>query len=537
MFIVCLAAFSSRILPLAVSPYPFNNDSLTEVSITREILENGHINYSDDLRWNTTHSLVTPALDVMLAFFASTIGSTPEDCGQLLGALMAVSTIGFLFLLGRLFSGRYEGAVAAALAGILFGTFVFTTGSIWKMTLGMNLLLFVVLAFVSRERKGFQALTFIILMIIPLAHHLATAIAFIMFGFLVIWSWYYAMAHRSMNVRHLADFLVIGVPAVFVAGYYTVTSFSRFAEFSTPKTVAVLVFGFLVLSAAMIFVLSDRKHVKWSFGPLIGAGVASIAVLDYYGYLFQYTPSASDLYLLLIGAFAIIAGLAWYGTEIMIEKPSAYRAVQVALFMSPMTILGLGVLAESHQIIYRSFDLLDVFLFLGCAAALVELGRRRKRLYVALSTVFVVLLLVSFPFGYLSGPLLGVRHDTQPFEVDAFGWLENRDEDIVIMTDERLSYIARSLYGYEAGSDVTYYLTTPPPFTEYKWYFVLEDSWTTDGLNDYPEGTFIVPSRTYSLILAASNVMYVGGPADDRVQVMLASYIGVAIVFPPASAE
>lgn len=537
LLIMLLAGFSTRLLPLAVSDFPFNNDSLTEISITGEILRTGHINYTDDMRWNATHSLVTPALDVMLAFLASAAGSTPEDCGQLLGALIALSTIGFLFLLGRMFTGTIEGGIIAAFGGVMLGTFVFTTGSIWKMMLGMNLLLFVVLAFTRRERAAYQILTFLILIIIPLAHHLATAVAFITFAYLLLWSWYYALIHRSVARRHLSDSLVLGIPAAFAAVYYALSSFSRLIEFSSPKALILLASGFLLLSAAAIFILSDRKYVKWSFGPLIGAGVATVAILDYYGFIFSYTPSASDLYLLLIGAFAFMAGLAWYGTEIMIEKKSLYRAVQVGFFMSPMCILGFGVLAGSHQVVYRSFDLLDIFLILGCAVALVHLMRRRRRLYITLSSAFVVLLVVSFPFGYLSGPLLGVRHDTQAYEVDAFAWLEDRDDNMTIITDERLSYIARALYGYSAGPSLPYYLTIPPPFPAYQWYYVMEDSWTTTGVNNYPDGTFVVPSVTYELILAASNVLYVGGPADDKIQIVLASYFGGDIIYPSAPAN
>jgi hypothetical protein len=534
---MCIAAFSTRLLPLAVSQYPYNNDSLTEISITEEILGTGHMNYSDDLRWNSTHSLVTPALDIMLAFLASTLGSTPESCGQLLGALVAVSTIGFLFLLGMWFTGTLEGAVAASLAGIMFGTFLFTTGSIWKLMLGVNLLTLVVLGFVRREKPSYLALTFLTLIILPLAHHLAAAIAFIMFAYLIIWSWYFALAHHSFSRRHLFDLIVIGVPGVFAVLYYSTTSFNRLIEFSDPKILAVLVSGILLLSAAAIFILSDRPHAKWSFGPLVGCGVAVVAVLDYYGFIFSYTPSATDMYLLLICAFAFMAGLAWYGTEIMIEGPSAYRAVQVGLFISPLAILGFGVLLGSQQIVYRSFDLLDVFLFLGCAAGLVHIGSKRRRFHTVLGSAFIVLLAVSFPFGYASGPLLGVRHDTQAYEVDALGWLENRDDVITVVSDERLSYIARSLYGYHAGSTLPYYLDIPPPFPAYQWYFAMEDSWTTEGVNNYPEGKFVVSEEVYTLILEASNVLYVGGPEDDRIHIFLSSYFGGDIIYPTNSRE
>ena len=534
---MCLAAFSTRLLPLAISQYPYNNDALTELSITEEILRTGHMSHSEDLRWNTTHSLVTPALDIMLAFLASVVGSTPQNCSQLLGALVAVSTIGFLFLLGRLFTGTLEGAVAAALAGILFGTFVFTTGSVWKLMLGINLLTFVVLGFVRRENRSYQALTFLTLIILPLTHHLATAIAFITFAYLVIWGWYFALAHRSFSRRHLSDVIVIGVPAVFALLYYATTSFNRLLEFSDPQILVILVSGFLLLTAAAVFILSDRRHVKWSFGPLVGAGIAIVAALDYYGFVFTYTPSASDLYLFLICAYAFMAGMAWYGTEIMIEGPSAYRAVQVGLFVSPMAILGFGILIGSHQIVYRSFDLLDIFLFLGCAVALMHVRRKRRRFYAVLGSAFIVLLAVSFPFGYASGPLLGVRHDTQAYEADAFAWLENKDDIISIVTDERLSYTARSLYGLHAGPTIPYYLKIPPPFPAYQWYFIVEDSWTTEGVNNYPEGKFVVSQEVYTLILEASNVLYVGGPADDRIQVFLVSYFGGDTIYPQYSGD
>jgi hypothetical protein len=396
--IMSAAAFLTRLLPLSFSQYPFNNDSLTEIGIANEILSTGHLTFSPEAQWSITHSIATPVLDVMMAFFASALGTTPALCGQTLGAVISISTIGVLFLLGRLFSGDYRGGIAAGLMGIMFGTFVFTTGSIWKVMLGMNLLFLVVLFYVRRGSPQFRGFTIIVLFVIPFVHHLVAIVAFLLFSYLLTWSWYFAIGKRSLSKRHICDLLTIAVPGVVAALYYTHVELDRLVQYSSPRKVLLLFVGFAFLTLLAILVLSLNVHSKWSFAPILGGGLIALVFLDYYGFLFPYHPSASHAYLLLGLSIGFLVALAWYGAEVLIETTLLFRAVEVGLLIAPLTIIGFGLAQglalPSIQILYRSFDLLDLFLFLGVGIAIVELHNKHRKLYPLIAGLMIASLAI-----------------------------------------------------------------------------------------------------------------------------------------------
>jgi len=528
--ILSVAAFMTRLLPLSMSQYPWNNDSLTECAIATEIANTGHLNYSPDSPWFGTHALATPAFNAMLAFIASALGSTPIEIGQVTGAAMAVPMIGAFFLLGRLFSGDVRGGIAASLMGVLMGTFVFTTGSIWKVTPGILLLLVAVIAYVNRSSPRFRILTVVVLFLIPLTHHLVTAVAIILLGYVLVWSWFFTLTKKGSKRGVLMDTVTIGIPAAASLAYYASVNLDRMVQYSEPIKLALIASGFAAVSILAIIILSLRSHVKGSFAPFVGVGVVALILMDYFGFIFPYDPSASEYYVLLGLASALIVALAWYGSEVMLERGSAFRAVQVSLLLSPVTIIGYGFIQgfslDSHQVLYRTFDLLDVFLFLGTAVALVWFYKQRKKLYVFIGLLLVISLAISFPFGYYSEQLLGVRHDTQAYEIDSLLWLQDHHDGSSILSDERLGYVARSTIWVTKDSSLPRYLATDSPLPFYNWYYVMEDSWTTEGVNDYPNGLLVADRQNFNQMLLASDLMYIGGPMDDRIYLFTASYMG-----------
>jgi len=525
----------TRLLPLSISRYPFNNDALTECGIASEILGSGHLEFSHNAPWSITHSVATPLMNVLLAFFSGLIDSTPLDCGQILGAIVALTTVGGLFLLGRLFSGDLRGAVVAGMMGVLFGTFVFTTGSIWKEMLGISLLVLAIMSYIRREDIRFRAVTFVILLCIPGVHHLVTAVVFLIFAYLLSWSWIYAISHRSLSRRHLYDLVTIAVPGVVAAYYYSSVQLDRLIQFSTPKAVLVLIAGFFVISLIASIILSISRHSRLTFAPLVGVGLAVVLFLDYSGFIFPYTHSASEAYLLLGFASAFILSVAWYGAEIILEERVVYRAIQLVLLMAPITVIGLGLLqgfsVKSQQILYRTFDFFDLFLFLGAAVGLSTLWRRHRRLYPVVGAALIVSLLVSFPFAYATSELLGVRHDTQPYEVDALNWVDHRNEPTVVISDERIGYIASSTIWITKDSSLPDILSHNETFLWYPWFYMIEDSWTTIGVNDFPHGKIVISESQYARVKEGSDVFYVGGPVNDHVILFGASEMGWNTVY------
>jgi hypothetical protein len=541
LLILLFAAFMTRLLPLAISQYPFNNDSITESLMSAEILDSGHLVSSSDPQWMWAHTDFTPVLNIVLAFFAGLLGTTPFACAQVFGAAMAVTTVGGIYLLGRLVSGSERGAITAAFMALMFGTFVFTTGSIWKEMMGLSLLVVALFAYLRRDSMEFRALMFLLLLIIPFVHHLVAAVTFLAFANLLVWSVYFAFSRGTLTRTNLFDLATISIPGMVAVAYYSVVGFDSTIQTSSALSILLIAAGFIGMNVMSIVILSIKKHSRWSFAPLVGAGVGTLILLDYSGYVFHYSTSATRVYVLLGLSTAFIVALAWLGSEVILETRPRYRAFQLALLLSPLTILGLGAIQGTtligQKIFYRSFDFLDLFIFLGTAAAVVEIHFRRKNLYQIVGAFMIISLAISFPFSYASQSLLGVRHDTQGYELDALEWMGNQPEAKSFVSDERISYLARSVLGVSKDSSLPQYIATNTSFPSYVWFYIIEDSWTTIGVNNYPYGELVVNLSYYERMTDAADVFYLGGSADDNLVIFLASPIGSNTIFGPLNGQ
>jgi len=531
--IVSIAAFLTRLFPLSMSQYPFNNDSLIECGMASDIVHSGHLTYPSDSPWNGTHSVATPVFNVLIAFFSSSLGINPLQCAQVLTAIVSVLTVGLLFVLGRLVSGSLRGGIVAGFMGVMMGTFVFTTASVWKEALGMAFLALALLSFVLRGQRRYASLTFVVLMLMPLIHHLVTAIALMFCAYMLAWSWYFAVSKGAIRKRHVTDLSMVALPSVWAVGYYSSVSFDRLSAFSSPVNVLLIVGSFALLSVVAIAVLSIKKHSKRTYAPVLGAILVLLIVADYCGFLFPYSPSASSAYILLGLVSAFLFSLSWYGTESVIENRIRYRAIMVGLIASPLTLIGYGLMKgfslSSHQILYRTFDFLDVFIFLGVGAAMVFLRSRDVRFYSIVGIVMVASLIISFPFSFGSEQLLGVRHDTQAYEVDAIEWLKDHGASLPLVTDVRIGFIAGSVAHLPQYPDLPHYLELNLSLS-IDAYYLMEKSWMTRGVNDYPRGEVVVGESNYTLTKAANNVIYVGGPVGDCATILVGSEVGQSLV-------
>jgi len=520
LVLLSIAAFLTRLMPISISRYPFNNDSLTSCGIASDILSSGHLQLLPPSVYGETHAGSTPAFGLLISFFSGCLGSAPLETAQLLVAVLAVLTIGGVFVLARMILGDLLGATTAGLTAILLGTFVFTTGSAWPEALGVSLFVLILISFVRRSAIEFRVLCFLGLMLIPLVHHLVAAVALITLAYVVLWSWYFAIWNRSLRKRNLLDMVTIAVPALWAVFYYSSVSLDRLSVFSSTMEVALLVSSFCLLGLVSVIVLSMKTHSKLTFAPVVGIAALILLVLSYYGYLFSYTPSSPERAYLLFAAFtSIIVAFSWFGAELIIEHRPVYRAIAVGLLLPPLTIMGYGLVrssaALSQQIIYRTFDFLDIFIFLGVGAAIVGLRARHVTRYAALSITVVICLVLSFPYGYASEQLLGVRHDTQAYEVDTLGWLNDHGGANHLMSDERLSHVALSMFGFSKDASLPDHFKRGDQISS-SWICLAEASWTTAGVNNYPMGLLVIPESNFTAALDASDVFYVGGPIGDQ---------------------
>jgi hypothetical protein len=475
-------------------------------------------------------------MNIVIAYASTALGIDPYKFGQILTAIVSILTIAGIFVLGRRFTGNVRGGIASALMGVMMGTFVFTTGSAWKEAFGFGLIVLVLVAFIWRNEPRFRILCITTLMVIPLVHHLVAIIALLLVAYPVVWGWFFALSRHSLGHRHWEDLAMVAVPAIWLYVYYSAVSMDSFESVFSRTGLMLITMAFVALSIAQIAVLSMKQHSKLTFAPIPGAIIVVLLVLDYYGYIFPYKTNAPLVSLVLTFTFGALLSLAWYGTEFALEFKKRYRAIHFGLLLAPATVIGFSVLEgltlASHKSVYRSFDFADIFIFLGVGFAISSAYSLRKRAYSVLAAIMIVFVAMSFPFGYYSDQTLGVRHDTQSYEVDAVMWLSRSQSSPQLISDERIAYMGLAMADIAKDDGLVNALAgnvTLPPH----WFVALDDSYLTSGVSDYPRGLVIIPQSDSSRMVDASDVMYIGGPHSDRITILATSNIGHLIVLGP----
>ena len=133
---LAILAFTTRILPISISSFPFNNDSLTECRMAEDIIAAGRLDFSGDSWYYDTHSTVTPVYNILLAFCSASLGIDSFGIAQIVVAAIAVLSVVGGYLIMVELTGSRRSAFLGGLTLSLFGTLVFLTGSAWKGAIG-----------------------------------------------------------------------------------------------------------------------------------------------------------------------------------------------------------------------------------------------------------------------------------------------------------------------------------------------------------------------------------------------------------------
>ncbi len=519
---------------MALSPYPFNQDSLLEASVARGITETGGIALPWQHDSTVTHSESTPLYNLLLAFAASTLGVDPVFAVQWVVAAVSVLLVLTAYVLLVSITGDVRAALAGAFFIGLFGTMVYVTASGWKISLGISLWVLLVYAYSQRQRRGMKLVVILLLLVLPFVHHLAAIVGYMSLAFLVSWSWVYAVIRGNTTKRHFEELFVLLIMSVVALGYYYAVSFDRLEYIGSFVGVLFLGASTLVAFLAAIAGLLKKSHVRVTFAPLPAVLILAVSVLDYNGFVFDYVPSTTFLnYFLIAVASAVMIFLGWYGLECIIESESRFRAIPLGLLLPPITLIFFALVSPSvenkHQLIYRTFDLADPAIGVGIGLAFFALFTRPNwaKVAPAVMAIFLSVLLATLPFGIYTHEFTGVRHDTQPYEIELVDWMMAGSQDVRydVCTDERLAYVVWALYGLGMNNSLPSMLQNNNSLAPGVFY-VYEEFWSVDGVNDYPNGVVTVSSEFVDSLMQVENVIYVGGPSDNRAVVWVPSWIG-----------
>lgn len=521
MFVI--VALVTRLTPLAISPYPFNNDGITECRVAQDIMESGMLSYPDGAYYVDSHTTITPAYDVLLASVSLMLGTSPFWVAQFLIAVFSVVTIVGIYTVVLRTTSNVSAAMASGFMLSFFGSFVYLTGSTWKESLGVTLLMLMVYAYIRRSDFRMFLLGIAVLLTLPVVHHLVAAVVYLALWYLTALSILFALrVVGSLKRRHLRDLAGMSVCTAVSYSYYHVNSLDRLAYFD-GLTEVVIAGGVLAVVLLMgYWYLNKKSRFRFSFAPLPAMLVVVLFLIDYSNPIFGYEQATPPYVLILAVIMAILVGVGWYGMEIMVESRSLYRAIPLGLLFPVLLVFSLAIFVESgltsHWLTYRTFDFVDISLAIGLGAGIASMASKPKRRAV-LTVVLIIVLTASYPFGYATNMLTGVRHDTQSYEVDAITWVYGSyDANAPLQSDERLSYNALALYDFVKDPYLPRLLSRGEDLGSGSVNMLL-DEWFTIGVNDYPEGRVLLDREAVLEIISQSDVLYVGGPIDNHVTV------------------
>ncbi|UCE92289.1 MAG: hypothetical protein JSV90_03915 [Methanobacteriota archaeon] len=486
-----------------------------------DIQETEGLRFSQDAWYYDTHGILTPAYNILLAWTSSMLGVYVYDVAQIATAIIAIFSVVAGYLIAVELTGSKKCSVAVALTLSLFGTLVFLTGSSWKSAIGFALLGFLLYSFLHRSDRRFLAVELVILAALPLVHHLAMAVGYLCLGYLTIITAFLARKSGAEAKRQtILDITILAAFSLTALVYYQSGSLDRLSIVLSQAGLVNLAIAFAFLCAISSFLLSRKRHLTLTLAPTTGIIVFVLFSLDRSGALFGHGYSGPDPILVLGVAVSLLVAVSWFGLERVQMSRSLHKVVPFALLLPVLTLFMIaamnGLSLQSHQIFYRSFDFADLVLALGIGFAFKRVGKYPSAEAV-LAAVLICALLITFPFGYASGTLTGVRHDTQAYEVDAVEWLyESFGEDAPLQTDERLGYIALALFNFDKEPHLPDRLDSEDPLL-LTWVYMYEEEWSETGVNNYPEEYVIVDSDKINGILLSSDVIYVGGPSDNNV--------------------
>lgn len=528
LIVLSILAFSTRVVPYSFSSLPFNNDGMTEARIAEDILLIGHLSFPDESYYADTYSVVTPAYNTMLAFSSSVIGIDTYTLAQSLVAVFAVLTVVAGYTIALRISRDITGALSAALVLALLGTFVFLTGSAWKGSLGVAMLVLLIFAFINRSDRRFLLLELVVLVSLPLAYHLVTILAYLLLAYLTLWSVLMAFVGKRISSSHLIDLSVICVASFGAYLYYLNASFQRLSEYGSMENLILMLLVFLTLVCSTGYVFIRKNSLSFSFAPVAGTVVVIVVFIDYYDPIFPYVQGYFPSVVMLGFIYALIVAFGWFGFELLARSNSRYRSIPFGVFLPVPTLFLVTMLSgldlEVHKVFYRTFDYADIGLAFGIAVVAASLSKPRLR--IIFSTVLLLILICSFPFAYATATLLGDRHDSQEFEVDALTWIrESVDDSTQLRSDERIAYNARALFDFGKDPSLPSRLVSGDPLSPSIVNVLLEE-WMTVGVNDYPRGHPILDECYVNAVLTYSNVLYIGGPASCNMIVFQTTIVG-----------
>jgi hypothetical protein len=499
-----------------------------------------------------------PAFSYMLAEFSLVTGIEPMSCVQILTALLGTACV----VLGFSFAKRLTGSDVAALGCAAFlalqGFFVYTTAAAWKEGLGMLLVMLAFLLFDGRADPRRRHLLALVLLLLPLTHHLTTLVAY---------SFVFMAATAEAVARWREDRLdggwaaceaaTFGVPVAFAYAYYTSVHMEFFSDVNNANDAALLASAVLIGAIVAILLSLPAMSKPWFvFDAKPGKASAallfdekSLALLVGYGVLlvntqikvFPGTHHTSDALVLGIAPLVPVFLLAIAGFNLVRYSTSPSKPLLSAMALAPLFLLIFAV-AKSYDpasffVAYRLLDYLDPFVAVGAGVGLAFLvaaaGRRLSRIRdgarlpspwrargaaMALGACFAVLVASTTPMAYDWERVFDISSETKSQQYSAIEWAAGAGIS-EISSDQWNCDIAAPYFEMGADQSLPYHLRDGKGYGPEA--MILEEEWKERGAQTPLSGRLPISPANFDKVVADGNLVYSCGPVGDRVFIVV----------------
>ena len=525
VIVLIIVALSVRSISFQWSPLPYNIDGLSELRVAQAVQETGHLEFPSSSSFSDTYVADLPVLGLFIAFFSSALGVDPLTNSQLVTALLGSIAVAIVFLIFRSHWRSHRGAIASALVLALAGTFVFSAGCTWKETMGFVLLALALYSFPLRTALPYRLLMTSSLLLFIVTHHHITIVGYVTLTFALV----LGLASRDKGYRlardDIIDLVTIVSAWVLAIAYYAYIHLP-YLDYLSPGTDLYL----FVAVAALVLLLGvrmsrrERPLTRLPLGlavPVIGA---ALMLVNFVHPIFTGLPGPAAAIAVPFIAYLILVAPGWEGAKLALVPKGPTKNLLIAMFLGPLALIAFAFIrsndATSQLIIYRSFDFALIPLALLIGIGFAALVKDKAKVIGALTGVFlVVVVTATLPVAYNSQELFGVENQTYWYEYDAVQWMS--EHGVTSYTsDQRLGETGWRLFDLNNGRGLPYDLREGIALNKSSFY-VIENSWSTKGAQEFPFGVIILNETAVASALSSSSVLYVEGPSDDQLTYFL----------------
>ncbi len=517
---ILIVAFVARSMSLQWSSLPYNIDGLSEVRVADAISSTGHFTFDENSSYDKTYVPDMPVLGLLIAFVTSALGTKAIDSSQLITAMVGAAAALLLYLIFNTYwRSSTRASVSSVLVLALTGSFVFSAGCVWKETLGFLLVLLALYSFPNHQQLPQRFILSASVLLLPFTHHHATVVGFIILTFLFILEISKSPKKYIQSDLGLTDMLTIFSGWILAVTYYKIIKLP-YLDYLSPRTdlYLYLAVAFLMLVVCIRLSRRDSPMTKLPIEllvPVIGVG---IMVFNYFHPLFVGTSAPAAAVAVPFLAYLILVVPGWQGAQLALARMGEGKNLVLAMSFGPLSLITFAFLrgldATSYTVIYRTFDfllpVLAIFVGLGFAA----LVKGRERLGIVAGFSLVIVLASTLPVAYNSQELFGVENQTYWYEYDSFEWFSEHGVTSV-KSDQRLSETGNRLFDVSGASGLPFELREGISLDKGRLY-VLEDSWSTDGAQEFPLGVVVLDHDLIDSTMASSNVVFVSGSPSDQ---------------------